>query len=929
MARPLGIHSSGAAQHPVCQICGLGSNEIDRFILARLERDGLNPSKVADRATLLRRVTLDLTGLPPTLDEIRAFVTDRRPGAYERVVDRLLSSVRYGERMALDWMDAARYGDSSVFHADGPRDMWPWRNWVIRAYNNNMPFNKFTVEQLAGDLIPNATVDQQVATGFNRNHGTTDEGGAIDEEYRVEYIVDRVKTTATVWLGLTMECAQCHDHKYDPISQREYYGFFAYFNQSSDRGMQTRRGNAQPLVDVPRADAGQQLAIKTNQLASLKQRQAGVMNKEQAPFIKWLNEQSAQVGKKPMLPGNPELHLPLDEAKGTQVRDLVNTKRVGNIRGPALWSSGKAGGALKFNARNFVDLGTAADFERKESFSYGAWVYVDKNTSGAPIAKMNDKNDFRGFDLYLAGRKVSAHIIHKWDSDCIKVTTKRTLAPNKWYHLFVTYDGTSKASGIKIYVDGKSEPWAIERDNLKNTIRTKANLYLGRRSNSSQFRGQLDDVRFYRRRLSDSDVATLAGSDPLRELLAKPADKRSREERERIRQYYFTNFSAAYKSLVGEIGKVEGQIAELSKPISTVMVMKDLDKPRMTYILDRGNYASPKKDKVIQPDTPAFLPRLSDRPQNRLGLAQWIVDPSHPLTSRVTVNRLWQMLFGTGLVKTAEDFGVQGEWPSHPALLDWLAVDFVESGWDVKRMLKQMVMSSTYRQSSRITAELYRVDPDNRLLARGPRFRLKGEFIRAQALAVSGLLVNSVGGRGVKPYQPPGLWNEVSLSGNVRFVQDHGDKLYRRSMYTYWKRSSPAPALMIFDTPSREKCRVRRPRTNTPLQALVVLNDPQYVEAARQFAQRVLLEGGATDAARISFAYRAATGVEPKPAVLRILTTALVRERKTFSGHTDRAEQLLKVGEFLRDARLDAAEHAAWTIITSMILNLDATLTRG
>ncbi len=904
---------------------------IDAFVVARLEREGLRLGPEADRERLLRRVTLDLTGLPPSLEEIDAFGADDSPVAYERVVDRLLASKHFGERMALAWMDAARYGDSSVFHADGPRDMWPWRDWVIEAYNANKPFDEFTVEQLAGDLLPDATVRQQIASGFNRNNATTDEGGAIAEEYRVEYVVDRVKTTSMVWMGLSMECGQCHDHKYDPISQTEYYRFFAYFNQASDPGMQSRGGNQSPLVNVPNWEGLERAKALKPGLEDVEKQLAKREREAETPFLAWLEKTELESGKRPTLPGDLVAHLALDEKEGGEFQDAVVADRRAPIRGKKLFDSGgKHGGAFRCDTSNFVDWGDVGDFERTDGFSYGVWVKPEgKKISGSPIARMDTGNGHRGYDIMFQDGRVSVHIIHRWPDNAIKVVTKAKVKPKTWHHVFATYDGSSQASGIKIYIDGKAEEWTIEQNGLKDTIRTDKPLYLGRRNSGGSFRGSIDDARVYSRGLSPEEVAAISGSDPLRPILATPREKRTDEQTDTLRRHFLNNHDEPYREVAGRLAKLRSEVAALEKPVSTVMVMRDVDKPRMTYILNRGNYASPLKDRPVRPGTPAALPPLGEEsPANRLGLARWLVRPDHPLTARVTVNRYWYMLFGQGIVRTLGDFGTQGKWPTHPELLDWLAVDFVENGWNIKRTLKQMLLSATYRQSARVTPELLNRDPENRLLSRGPRFRLQGEFIRDNALAASGLLVTEIGGPSVKPYQPPGLWNEVSLSGNVRFKQDQGEKLYRRSMYTYWKRSAPAPSMTIFDAPTREKCTLQRSRTNTPLQALVTLNDPQFVEAARVLAERVL-KAESSLKARIVRGYRLATGVRPAEAVLSILEQSYEDELRVFEKNTQGAEALLKVGESPRDASLDVSEHAALTVVMSLILNLDETLTRG
>lgn len=901
---------------------------IDAFILARLDELGLAPSPEATREQLLRRVTLDLTGLPPTIEEIDAFLADDSSDAYERVVDRLLTSPHYGERMAVMWMDAARYGDTSVFHADGPRDMWPWRDWVINAYNDNMSFRDFTIEQLAGDLLPEASTSQKVATGFLRNNATTDEGGAIAEEFRVDYAVDRVKTTSMIWLGLSLECAQCHNHKYDPITQDEYYQFFAYFNQASDPGMQTRNGNQSPVVDLYDEERLKRAETVKTDLERLKVRREEHRAAAEPEFLKWLTQAASKVESQPLLPEDMVLHAALDGENGEPVQNAVNAKSTGLVQGANERQPGKFGQAFHLTGNNYIDFPDVGDFERTDSFSFGAWIKPEGAGNGAAVARMNNANAYRGYDILVSNGVVQVHIIHSWPVNAIKVRTKNKIKPDEWQHIWVTYDGSSKASGVKIYFDGTSQEWEIEQDSLTETIRAKVPFAIGRRNPGSNFKGLVDEVRVFPRALAESEVAALAGTDLITPLLAKqdrtPADLTT------LRYHYLNTQDQTYLKLNQDLSKLESEVAELTKPHVNVMIMQDVPQMRETFVLDRGNYASPLNDRPVAPNVPAALPPMpADYPANRLGLARWLTHSDHPLVARVTVNRYWSQLFGRGLVKTVEDFGAQGDWPSHPALLDWLAVDFVEHGWDVKRTIKQMVMSATYRQSSRMTPQLLEADPENLYFARGPRFRLHAEFIRDVALASSGLLVEQIGGPGVKPYQPAGLWNEVSLNGNLRFVQDQGEANYRRSLYTYWKRSSPAPAMTTFDAPTRETCTLRRARTNTPLQALVTLNDQQFVEAARVLAERVLLKNESSVSQQIELAYRLATGGRPSPAVAKILDDAYLQERDYYQGHPEAAGALLKIGGAPRDESIDPSSHAAMTIITSMILNLDETLTRG
>ena len=906
-------------------------NPIDNFIHRRLEQEGLSPSEEAQREILIRRVTFDLTGLPPTPEQVDAFVKDDSANAYEKVVDRLLASERYGERMALQWLDAARYGDTSVFHADGPRDMWPWRDWVINAYNANKPFNEFTREQIAGDLIPDATVEQKIASAFNRNNGTTDEGGVIPEEYRIEYAVDRVKTTATVWLALTMECGQCHEHKYDPISQKDYYGFFAFFNQSADKGMQTRRGNAAPIVSFFTEDQKVQLADFNQQLAAIDREIDARRPIALKGFAAW-DKKMTQAGAD-AVPPPPNLvhHFPLDSIAGGEVTDTVSGAS-GKVSKGILAATDREKGkpALKLDGKTVVPIDGVKDIDKDTPFTFSAWVRLPKGSTGGPVfARMDVANGYRGYDLWIQGNAVGTHFISTWSGDAIKVVSQEKVPTEKWSHVAVTYDGKLKAAGVKIYIDGKLAKNKVEADTLKNSTITKVPFQLAARSNGGGTKLDVDDIKIFHRALNVDEIKTL-DVDPVKQILAVAADKRSKDQIELLQNHYLLTQDKPYANLTKRRKSLAAQKQKLESSKMTTMIMGEASPMRPTYVLNRGMYDAPKKDEAIPASIPPALGKLPEgAPANRLGLAEWLASDDNPLTPRVAVNRYWSMFFGNGLVNTMDDFGSQGEWPSHPNLLDWLAVDFVESGWDVKRMIKQLVMSATYRQSSRVTPELKERDPENRLLARGPRFRLQGEFIRDNALALSGLLVDTVGGPGVKPYQPPGLWNEVSLSGNVRFVADKGLRLFRRSMYTYWKRSAPAPSMIIFDAPSREKCVVKRQRTNTPLQAFVTLNDPQFVEASRVLAARILREGGETDANKLEFAWKLVTSRAPSMSKIQTLQNLLDEQRKLFKAEPDKAKQHLEVGDTKRDASIDQTQHAAWTVIANLLLNLDEVLTRG
>lgn len=915
---------------PAVQEPRFSKSAIDAFVFQAMTSHGLKPSARATKAALIRRVTLDLTGLPPTMAEVDAFIADSSSNAFEKVVDRLLASPKFGERMAVDWMDIARYGDTSVFHADGPRDMWRWRDWVVDAYNKNMPYNEFTIKQLAGDLLPDKSVEDHLASGFNRNNASTDEGGAIAEEFRVEYAVDRVKTTSMVWMGLSMECAQCHDHKYDPISQEDYYRFFAFFNRASDPGMQSRRGNQAPVVNILDEEKLAKVPGLEKQIAATVSELKQLTEAAKSGFDEWVVRDDL-ADQTEGIPGDTSTWFTFDQGEASElINESMPNDKV-SLNGNAKLVEGKFGKAIRTNNKQFLRSKLAAkDFAGDTPISYGCWVKLNGNPNGAPIARMDEGQAHIGFDLYLQGDGVAAHLIHAWPSDAIKVIAKTKLKKNQWYHLFVTYDGSKKSSGFKIYVDGKHVESSPSHDSLKGSTKSPAPFTVGRRKNSSQFDGWVDDVRIYHRELSSAEVATVADADPLPGLLAVAKKDRNDQQNQQLFEIYLQREVPQAAKLKQEIAAFKAKIAELKKPVTTVMVMQDQPKPRMTYVLDRGQYDSPNKEKPVDVGVPDFLPEFGDAyEQNRLGMAKWLTSPQHPLTARVTVNRYWRMFFGTGIVQSVEDFGLQGAWPSHPELLDWLASDFIGNGWDTKRLIKMMVMSEAYQQSSVVTEEQLSLDPGNRYLSRGPRFRLSGEFLRDQVLYLSGLMNEAMGGPGVKPYQPDGLWNEVSLNKGLRFKRDSGTKLYRRSLYTYWKRSSPPPSMVIFDAPTREKCTVRRGNTNTPLQALVLMNDPQFVEAARFFAERIMREGGNTIEEKIKFAFRLTTSRQPSEQELDVLKQIYQQELENYQAKADQAEQLLKVGEKQRDSSLDLAEHAAWTLISNLLFNLDEFVTRG
>jgi hypothetical protein len=890
-------------------------NGIDFFVLARLEHEGLAPAPEADRTTVIRRVTLDLTGLPPTPAEVDAFLADNSPNAYEKVVDRLLASPRYGERMAARWLDAARYADTNGYQNDGERYMWRWRDWVLDAFNANIPFDQFTVEQLAGDLLPHPTLGQRIATGFNRNHRGNGEGGVIPEEYAVEYVVDRVDTTATVWLGLTMGCARCHDHKYDPIRQREFYQVFAYFNNVPEHGKAVKYGNSPPYIKAPTPQQQRRLEELDHQSCDAEAAWARVQAALDKSLAEW-EESHPSLPPTPWSPGQGLVaHFPLDGAGKGRFHD-----------GDGAFVSGRKGKAADFDGRRFVDGGDVGEFGFYDKFSLAAWVLPRGPEGGVIVSRMADVAEGEGYSLHLVGGRLQVNLVKRWLDDALRVETERPLEPGRWHHVAASYDGSRVAAGIQVYVDGRPEKQRVLLDDLNQSFQTKEPFRIGAGEGpGGRFHGAVQDVRVYNEALAPERALVIATPESIDEILSVPAARRTPGQARKLRDWFLERHAAQEVwRAADDLDRLRRRRRQFFESIPTTMVMEEMSRPRDSFVLVRGEYD--KYGEKVAPGIPAALGTLPPGlPNNRLGLARWLVDPGNPLTARVAVNRFWQSYFGTGLVKTVEDFGSQGEWPTHPELLDFLATELVACGWDVKAVQRRIVTSATYRQSSRVTPELYQRDPENRLLARGPRVRLSAEMIRDQALFISGLLAERVGGPSVKPYQPPGLWKELT---DTDYVADHGEGLYRRSLYTFWKRTVAPPAMMTFDASPRETCVVRETRTNTPLQALALLNDVAYVEAARRLAQRVLRQGGPAPEGRLALAFRLATGRSPRPAEAGVLREGLDYHRARYRQDRAAAGRLLAVGESAADGGLEACELAAYTAICGLILNLDEVVTK-
>lgn len=883
-----------------------GLSPVDSFIRAKLAASGMTSAPEADRTTLIRRVTLDLTGLPPTPEEIDAFLADTSPDAYEHLVDRLLQSPRYGEHMAHYWLDAARYGDTHGLHLDNYRSMWPFRDWVINAFNENMPFDQFTIEQLAGDLLPTPTEDQRIASGFNRCNVTTSEGGSIDEEFYVRYTVDRVETTGTVWLGMSVGCAVCHDHKYDPLSQKEFYQLFAYFNNLTEKPMD---GNA---VDPP----------PTIRLAT----------PEQQARLKELDAQIAEL--------NEKLQQSLAGASDKETEwESQSTERLARKWHPIEFESMNSSGGSTLRRLDDGSILAEGENPAKDTYELTS-VYEGEPITGIRLECLTHESMVANGP----GRSHNSNfVLTEFEAEAVSVADPTLVRPVKFVAAFADFHQANGDYRIERAIDGDVGPesgWAIagyERHENRTALFVPAEpigfpggtKLIVKLRHESQF-AQHHIGRFRLSVCGHPDHAD-KGDVELTALLRVPADKRSDADKEAIRNYYRNEHVPGWRENNEALTQWQAEKKQLEGMFTPTLVMQEQEgMPREAFLLVRGEYDK-KSDKVDRA-VPAFLPPIpKDAPNNRLGLAKWLVDPSHPLTARVTVNRFWQQLFGVGIVKTSEDFGSQGEWPSHPELLDWLATEFVRTGWDVKRFVKMLVMTATYRQSSKITPEMEAADPENRLLARGPRFRLDAESIRDEALAVSGLMVEKIGGPSAKPYQPPGIWEAVAYptSTTAKFERDSGEALYRRSLYTFWKRTAHPPALATFDAPSREACSVRRSRTNTPLQALVLMNDEQFIECARALGQRIITQGGSDDLARLKFGFRLVTSRWPTERELGILSETLGKQRDHFASNGDAAGKLITTGESKPDPSIPAEELATWTMMGSLLLNLDEAITKG
>jgi hypothetical protein len=915
-------------------------NEIDQFIYAKLEEVGLTPSPTADKERLLRRVTMDLTGLPPTIEEIDAFLADESEGAYRKVVDRLLESTACAERLTMDWMDISRYADSHGMHADGWRLMWPWRDWVINAFDANMPYDEFVTWQLAGDLFPDATKDQKLATAFNRNHPMTAEGGVIEEEFRLNYVFDRTETVGTAFLGLTMNCARCHDHKFDPVSQKDYYQLTAFFNNIKELGMTGDDGNFGPMLPI--------MDQETEEILAQLERRIKKTNQELDSVVEQLTpKQVTAISIDPPKPSNQLGYYPLETIRPRVQKDLAKPGN-GSVTGVVLdnnreaFSSGlpqlvpaKVGNGLKFRGEyDELYLGKIPNFEWTESFSGGMWMNTSKkevDKTQTLMGTAGQKNNYwRGWDFYLdESNRLNFRIIHSLPHNYIHIQSVDSIEINTWKHLFFTYDGSGRAAGVKLFIDGMEAVATVRFDQLYKSAKTVnygsdvpvdravrvAKSYRAFTGEDGVFKGIIDEISLYGSSLTELEVmAVFQGNN--KQTVPNHSD-------DAVFRQHWINKQPQVQAYKMELKSLRDAWLKAMNPVKEVMVMEEMETPRTTFAYKRGSYADPMYQ--VTTGTPEILGQFpEDLPQNRLGLAKWLFQEDNPLTARVTVNRYWQLLFGTGLVSTPQDFGVQGALPTHPELLDWLAVYFVESQWNVKQLLKLIVLSNTYKQSSKVTEEEWNQDPQNVWLARGSSYRLSAEMIRDNALAASGLLVSQVGGSSVRPYQPEGLWIDKGNFSKklLRYKITPGDSLYRRSLYTFIKRTSPHPAMTAFDAPNRDVCMVKREKTNTPLQALVLMNDPQFVECARVLAAKLQKETDGLEN-QIIYGFRSVTGRRPTKEEIEIFTDLYNTQLKRFQKDRKAVNEILSVGQYPTDTKLKKPETAALAVLTSTMINHD------
>jgi len=894
---------------------------IDHFILSKLEKNNLAPNPDEDKARLLRRLSLDLTGLTPTPKEVTDFLADTRDfeEVYSEKVDQLLKTDSYAEHFARHWLDVARYADTHGIHIDNYRSIWPYRDWVINAFRDNMKFDQFTLEQIAGDMLPNATLEQKIATGFHRCLPTTGEGGAIAEEYNAIYAQDRVDTTSAAWLGLTAGCAACHDHKFDAISTKENYELTAFFRNTTMSALDRNNSLHPPNILVPLKNDRERLAEAKKITTTLEEEQKQIQVQHDPAFQTWVKQsKNTPTSSAPAAEG-VIVNLPLNDKEKGVNHPTFKSKL------PLEWKNSELGDAVLFTDSNEINLGKSGDFEHNKPFSFGAWIHAPDKASGSIVSKMSSKDNQRGYDLSVEKGKLVFRMVHKLPKNLVKVTTRQPFKANKWTHIMVTYNGSSRPNGVNIYIDGKSQQKTNKRFKLQDTIKNDAPLILGNSNLAESFNnGQLQHFQLYERALNGVEVSNIAAEAKLR------IGELNKDQLNEAKQYYFANISDTTTDINSKLTASKKEINDIEARGTRTLIMdvKPNQKPT-AHVLIRGEYAIKDKE-VLSPNVPASLPPMTeDMPKNRLGLAMWLTDKRNPLPARVTANRYWYYLFGTGIVETNKDFGIMGARPTHPKLLDYLAADFMEHDWDLHHLLKEMVMSSTYRQSSVLTAEKKFKDPLNKLLSRGPRYRMDAEQLRDLALSSSNLLHEEIGGPSVKPYQPANIWADVAMpqSDTKLYEADSGNKLYRRSLYTFWKRTAMHPTMEILNAPNREVSCVQRELTNTPLQAFVIMNDPQFVEASRQLAAAALENASSTEE-RINFISLTLLSREMEADEIEIIKKTLSKMEQKFNATPASAGKLISVGETKASEDLNPRDLASWTVIANQILNMDETLNK-
>lgn len=907
-----------------------GNNEVDAFIARKHKELGLQPNKAEDAARLIRRLTFDITGLPPTPEEVAAFresAAQDLPTAVKMAVESLLATDGYAEHFGRHWLDAARYADTHGIHIDNYRSIWPYRDWVIDALRKNMPFDQFTIEQIAGDLLPNATLEQKIATGFNRCLPTTGEGGAIAAEYEVIYATDRVATTSAVWLGLTTACAACHDHKFDPISQKDFYAMSAFFRNTTMPAMDRNNAEHPPTIFAPRPSDRPRWNELQQEISKADQAIANRREEAQPEFQNWLT--SVQGNPAPDETLQADLEIPFAIKEGQYEGTTNGQSFTGAYEGKTVEAPGL--GSVPDVADLNVDLGNVAVFDAKDQVTFGGYLFIDGKANGSVISRMDTTKDYRGWDLWLEKGKIGSHIIDVWPDKAVKAVTKANVPNNKWIHVMVSYDGKKKpAESLTIYIDGKSVPLNYSHKGQVDSLLTPVPTRLGARHPNLRTTGKahFHGLKFFKRALTASEVARDASQARLNQLLATPADQRDQKQNDALFDHFINQIDPRTKELVAAKKPLNDELSRLRGNGAATLIMEEKKEDAYAHILDRGEYTL-EKEKVFAALPEVFQKTPGDQKLNRKDLAEWLVSKDNPLTARVTVNRLWYYFFNRGLVETTEDFGIMGARPTHPELLDFLASEFIESGWDMQHIIRLITSSAAYQQSAQIHSANREKDPGNLYLWSAPRPRLEAEQIRDLALSSSGLLVNKVGGPSVKPYQPDGIWEAVAMNqSNTRFYKrDKGDGLYRRSLYTFWKRTAAPPTMEILNAPTREVFCVRREQTNTPLQAFVTLNDPQFLESSRALATLAIKSSDSfsqrLDLITLRLISRTLTNDEQA-----IVRKTLDHNLKRYREHPDLAEQLITIGESKPDGSIAKDELAAWTLVASQIFNLDETLTK-